>query len=235
MGRIKVPEWMTQGPVDFEYKSYRLLSEIESLRSMLYSGNLFDALNEVDKNLDYFYMYDAERIIQHEDLTNYELVGIDFQNFQLIFDQDPNVNREEVMDQICDLAIDKFEDLHQEIRAIWRNIEESIECNYVPSKGYFLTDGFVFILTANNKLHIYYFHKPLKFNSTSWKDFKMQHMQTEDYTKESYLNHIKEILENNSDRTIIKVSCKKDTRIEGNAIAVIQNKIFNLISRDFAF
>jgi hypothetical protein len=235
MGRIKVPEWISQGPQDFEYKSYRLLSEIERLRSMLYSGNLFDALNEVDANLDYFYMYDAERIIKQEDPSNYDLIGIDFQNFQLIFDQDPNINKEEVLDQLCDLAIDKFEDLHQEIRTIWRSIEESIECVYVPSKGYFLTDGFVFIVTPNNKLHIYYFHKPLKFNSTSWKDFKMQHMQSEDYTKESYLKHISEILNNNSDRTIIKVICKKDTRIEGNAIAVIQNKIFNLISRDFAF
>lgn len=235
MGRIKAPTWITEGPIDLEYKSYKLLSEVEVLKSMLHNGNMFDALVEVDKNLDFFYMYDAERITKSDNSINNELAGIDFKKFQLLFNEDLFHKREEVMDELCDLAIDKFEELHQELRAIWRSIEDLTDCIYVPSKGYFLTDGFVLIITPNNKMHVYYFLKPANIKALSWKDFKMQHMHTEDYTKETYMKHIAEILDNNPDRTIIKVKCTKDTKIEGNAIAVIQNKIFNMISRDFAF
>ena len=235
MARIKAPNWIVQGPLDFEYKSYMLLSEVEKLKGLLKTGHLFEVLIEVDANLDYFYMYDAEKITQLEDLSNYEIIGIDPQNFQLMFNNDSMVDREQVLDELCDLAIDKFESLHAEVREIWREIEETIKCNYVPHKGYFLTDGFVFIITPNNKMHIYYFTKPSKYTKDSWKDFKLQHMQTEDYTKEAYMQHIHEVMENNSDRTVIKVECSSHTRIEGNAIAVIQNKIFNLLRRDFAF
>ena len=235
MARIKAPNWITEGPLDLEYKSYKLLSEIERLKRLLIAGNLFEVLNEVDQNLDYFYMYDAEKITQHEDLSNYEIIGVDPQNFQLIFNDDALVEREQVLDEICDRAIDMFESLHAEVRELWRQIEETISCSYVPSKGYFLTDGFVFIITANNKLHIYYFIKPNKYNKDSWKEFKLQPIQNEDYTKEIYMQRLTEILEQNADRTCIKVQCAADTRIEGNAIAVIQSKIFNLLRRDFAF
>ena len=62
MARIKAPNWIAEGPLDFEYKSYKLLSEIERLKGLLKAGNLFDVLNEVDQNLDYLYLYDAEKI-----------------------------------------------------------------------------------------------------------------------------------------------------------------------------
>ena len=235
MAKLKVPDWISQGPMDLEYKSYKLFSEVERLKKLLHEGSLFDALTEVDETLDYLYMYDAEKITQQEDLTNYEIVGIDFQNFQLLFSHDPELERDKVMDEICEIAIDKFEDLHAEIREMWRAIEDTITCSYVPHKNYFLNDGFVFIITPNNKLHIYYFQKPTKYTNNSWKDFKLQFMQTEDYTKELYMEHIEEIIKNDSDRTILKVTCRMDTKIEGNAIAVIQNKIFNQLRRDFAF
>jgi hypothetical protein len=139
------------------------------------------------------------------------------------------------MDELCDLALDKYENLHAEIREIWRSIEDAIKCSYIPHKQYLLSDGFVFITTPNNKLHIYYFHKPTKYTNGSWKEFKLQHMQTEDYNKETYMQHIEEIINNNAERIILKVTCEKDTKVEGNAIAVIQNKIFNQLRRDFAF
>jgi hypothetical protein len=235
MARIKAPNWIAEGPLDLEYKSYKLLSEIERLKGLLKAGNLFDVLNEVDQNLDYLYLYDAEKITQREDLSNFELIGIDPQNFQLMFNDDALIQREQILDDICDQAIDKFESLHAEVRELWRQIEETITCTYVPHKGYFLTDGFAFIITANNKLHIYYFIKPNKYTKDSWKDFKLQFIQAEDFTKELYMQRITEILENNEDRTILKIECKADTKIEGNAIAVIQNKIFNQLRRDFAF
>jgi hypothetical protein len=235
MAKNTIPKWIQEGPMDFEYKSYMLLSEIERLKNSLLTGNLFEVLKEVDDTLDYLYMYDAEKIHQYEDLANYDLVGIDWQNFQLMFDDAPHVNRDQVMDEICDLAIDKYEDLHSRVRFVWRDIEEGLKCSYVPEKGYFISDGFVFILTPNNKLHTYYFHKPTKYISTAWKDFKLEYMQTEDYTQELYMKHIEEIVKTGGNKIIFKVTSEKETKIEGNAIAVIQYMIYNKLRRDYSF
>lgn len=235
MAKNFIPSWISEGPMDYEYKSYKLLSEVDRLKHDLAAGNMFNVLQEVDNTLDYLYAYDAEKITQYEDLNNYDLVGIDWQNFQLMFDDAPIIKRDEVMDSICDLAIDKFEELHSDIRFIWRDIEEGIKCSYVPEKGYFLSDGFAFIVTPNNKLHTYYFHKPTKYVSNAWKDFKLEFMHSEDYTQESYIQHIEEIVKTGGNKIIFKVTSEKETRIEGNAIGVIQYMLYNKLRRDYAF
>jgi hypothetical protein len=235
MKTIKTPSWVLEGPMDYEYKSYRMFMELEELGHQLKNGGLFQVLVNVDDTLDYLYRYDAEKITSHDDLSNYDLVGIDWQTFSLEFSDDPNIERDEIMDSLCDLAIDKYEELHSKIRDYWRDIEIGLSMAYVPKKPYFLSDGFVFIVTPDNMLHSYYFHKPMKYFVNSWKDFKIERLQVEEYKEEKYFKHIEELIKKESDKIILKIKCDNNVIIENNSMAVIQHQIYNRLKQDFGF
>ena len=232
---IKTPSWILEGPLDYEYKSYKMFSELEDLGRQLTSGKLFKVLNEVDDTLDYLYRYDAEKMTSNDDLSNYDLIGIDWQSFSLEFSDDPNIERDEIMDSLCDLAIDKYESLHQKIRDIWRDIDLGISLSYVPKKPYFLSDGFVFIITPDNMLHSYYFNKPMKYFVDSWKDFKLERLSVEELDEESYFKNVDELIKKDSDKIIFKVKCDNNVLIENNSMAVIQHNIYNRLKQDFSF
>jgi len=232
---LKIPNWISEGPIDFEYKSYRMFSELDFLGKRLRHGNLLEVLNEVDLTLDYLYRYDADKLTSTNDLTNYDLIGIDWQNFALEFANDPDIERDDIMDRLCDLAIDKYEDLHSKIRDIWREIETGLTISYIPQKPYFISDGFVFIITPDNMLHTYYFYKPSKYFVEDWKGFKLELIQSEKYDLQKYFKHIEELINNKSDKLIFKVTCANNILIENNSIAVIQQKIYNRLKQDFTF
>lgn len=231
-----IPAWISEGPMDFEFKSYKMFSELEELSAQLASGKLFYVLNQVDETLDYLYKYDGDRLTGGNGLADYELVGVDWENFNLQFvESDETLERDAVLDELNDLAIDKFEALHAKIRTIWRDIESGVQINYVPRKPYFVASGFVFIITPDNIIHTYYFNKPTKYFTTSWKFFELQHMQSNKFTEELYFKQVEELVSNENDTIIFKVRCEKNIKVENNAIAIIQHKIYNRLKQDFSF
>jgi len=228
-----IPEWATKGPIDFEYRHYKLLAEVKSLKKDLKNGLFSETLKKVDDTLDYLYRYDAEKILSSEDLSNYELTGINFFNFDLEYTQ-KELDQDEVMDSLCDEAIDIFEELHSNIRDIWREIELGLRVAYVPHKRYFLNDGFVFIITANNELHSYYFNKPSGYIN-DWRSFKLEFLNKTKYTKEVYISQLEDLNVAESEKIIFKVECNNATIIEGFAIEVIKSTIYHKLRKDYAF
>lgn len=233
--KLKTPDWIITGPADIEYRTYKLLGSVSDLRKKLVSGNLMEVLFEVDNTLDYLYRYDAVKMTQDPNPIGEIVSGFEFPDLELVFSTEEEVEIDEVLDGILDKAIDLYEELHAECRDIWRNIEEGMTCGYIPSKPYFLSDGFVFIKTPNNQMHIYHFIKPGKYLTKDWKRFKMSHMQTEEWTDELYYERLEEIMSKKSEKMIIKIECKNDTTLENNAMCVINQKIFSMLSRDYSF
>ena len=228
-----MPEWAIKGPLDFEYRHYKLLAEVARLKAEINEGQLSSALKKVDDTLDYLYRYDAERIFASEDLSNYELTGINFLNFELEY-TNTILEQDEIMDQLCEEAIQLFEDLHSSIRGIWREIELGIKLSYVPHRKYFLNDGFVFIISADNKLHSYYFNKPSKY-ILEWKSFSLEHLSTCKYSKERYMKHLEDINAAETDKLVLKVECNNAVRIEGFAIEVIKSMVYTMLKKDYGF
>ena len=153
----------------------------------------------------------------------------------MVFSSDEEMDTDEILDVLLDEAIDKYEDLHTICRDKWRIIEEGIKLNYVPVKPYFINDGFVFIKTPNNILHVYHFIKPNKYFTNDWKKFEMTHMYSEKWTNETYFSRIDELVSKDSEKIIIRVDCKTETILENNALAVINQKIFSMLHRDYSF
>lgn len=232
MSRPITPDWILEGPLDIEYKTYKFLQRVKELEDKIPSY-LMSALWEIDDTLDYLYRYDA--IKQVPMVPSIEFMGLPWEDLELVFTSEEELDTNHIVDAIYEDAIDKFENLHEQCRQEWRHIEAGLECSYIGSKKHFLSGGFVFITTPDSKLHIYYFNKPSKNFNFSWKDFKMQHITTKDFEENDYYKTLEELDSTKSDRILIKANLKSHTKIDGHAITVVNSVIFAMLHRDYAF
>ena len=108
MGNIKIPEWIEEGPMDLEYKTYRMMSRIKELERTLASGLLMDVLWEVDDTLDYLYRYDAQQLTRTQP-NEYEVMGLHWEDLEMVFSTQEELQTNEVLDTLVNNAIDKFE------------------------------------------------------------------------------------------------------------------------------
>lgn len=233
MENTYIPKWPTNGPLDFEYRYYNLLAEIALFKSELKEGKLSSTLKKVDDTLDYLYRYDAERLLSDENISNFELIGINPSDFKLEY-TNISTEQEEILDKLFDKALELFEDLHSQIREIWRDIESGLNISYIPNRRYIINDGFVFIISADNKLHTYYFNKPTKY-LTNWRSFKLEHLNSVKYTKKVYIQHLKDIDATKTEKIIFKVKCINSTLIEGSTLDVIKSMLYTTLKKDYLF
>lgn len=233
--KINIPHWLQDGPKDVEYCTYKLRATVSDIRKKLITGKLVDALNEIDENLDFLYMYDAVKMTQDVNPINQMVAGFEIPGLELVFTTEDTVDTNPILDEVLDEAIDRFEELHTMCRQRWREIEEGIKCSYVPSRPYFINDGFVFIKTPDNVLHVYHFTKPNKYFTQDWKKFNMTHMYDEKWSEETYFARLEELLSKDSDKIILRVDCNTETNLENSAIGVINQVIYSMLHRDYSF
>jgi|TARA_B110000908_G_C10261945_1_gene460002 hypothetical protein len=234
MSKQIIPKWIEEGPMDLEYKNLKMLACIKKLKRKLLTGELLDVLYEVDDTLDYLYRYDAQQITRNEP-TEYEVMGLQWEDLEMVFTTEEELITNDILDVLVESAIDKFEELHATCRETWRDIEDNIMYSYIGDRKYFLSDGFVFIKTADNKLHLYYFTKPTKAFNMHWKDFKMQHIKSEEWNDDTYFARLEEISGKKSSKILIKVNLNNQTKVENHAMAVINYCIFSLLRKDYTF
>ena len=232
MSKPITPKWIEEGPLDLEYKTYKFLQRVKELDEMI-PHSLMTALWEIDDTLDYLYRYDA--IKQVDVVPSIEFMGFPWEDLELVFTTEEELETNHIVDAIYEDAIDKFEDLHEMCRKEWRAIEDGLKCSYIGTKKHFLSGGFVFITTPDSKLHIYFFNKPSKAFNFSWKDFKLQHISTKEYEEADYFKTLDELNQAKSDRILIKASIDSHTKIDGHAIAVVNSAVFGMLHRDYAF
>jgi hypothetical protein len=233
--KLKIPDWISNGPEDIEYRTYKLRGTISVIKNKLNDGNLMEALYDIDDALDYLYRYDAVKITQDPDAMNHIVSGFEFPALELAFTTEDNLETDDILDLLLDEAIDEYENLHSICRDQWRVIEDGLKFDYIPTKPYFLNDGFVFIKTPDNKMHVYHFLKPNKYFTYEWKRFNMTHIHTVDWTEDAYFSNVDEIVTKSPDKIIIKIECKTETILENNAMCVINQKIFSMLSKDYSF
>ena len=231
MKKMTPPEWLSEGPMDLEYKSYKMLSKVKSLRRMLRKGNLDAALKEIDPALDYLYLYDAIQAID-EDM---QVLPPEFDpELELVYtSRIVDVERNNVVDQLCIKALDLFEDLHAEAREMWRDVEDGIKISYLYNKPMLINDGFVFV-TEGKKLHIYSFVKPNQY-IFDWREFNPKLIQTKRIKKDDITKYVQELAEADSNKILISIRYNSSIPVSEGIFCVIKSSIFNLLKRDYGF
>jgi len=231
MKKMNPPEWLVEGPIDLEYKSYKMLSKVKELRRMLRKGNLSVALSEIDPALDYLYLYDAIQAID-EDMN---VLPPEFDpELELVYtSRIVDVERNEVVDQLCVTALDLFENLHTDAREMWREVEEGIEVSYLYKRPDLVNDGFIFIVEGK-KLHIYSFIKPNQY-IFDWREFNPKLVHTKRLNKNDISKHVQELVEKDSGKIMIKLNYNSTIAAGEGVMCVIKSSIFNLLKRDYGF
>ena len=69
--KYKLPEWASEGPEDLEYRTYKMMSHVKSLKNDLLDQKLLPVLFEVDSTLDYLYRYDALKMTEEDTKVDY--------------------------------------------------------------------------------------------------------------------------------------------------------------------
>jgi len=233
--KIETPSWAKEGPNDLEYRMYKMLGHANSLRKRLEDQELMGVLFEVDSTLDYLYQYDAIRLTTEEEMAFSAIQMGPLSSFFSIETFESSAEPSPMMDQLVNKAIDVFEELHSDCRAKWQLIEKSLRVSYVGDKSYFLSDGFVFLKTASNELQIFYFNKPIKNFTTTWKDFNLQHIKTQEWDQEDYFESLEEIVSKKSNKIILRAELDIDVAIDKNALVVLNCLVFTRLRRDYAF
>jgi hypothetical protein len=83
MSKLITPKWLNEGPMDLEYRTYKMLSRVKELTYGLLDNKLLDVLFEVDDTLDYLYRYDAQQITKTQP-DDYELMGVGWEDLELV-------------------------------------------------------------------------------------------------------------------------------------------------------
>ena len=234
MSKLITPKWIEDGPLDLEYKTYKFLQRVKELDELIHT-NLMAALWEIDDTLDYLYRYDAIKQTDNDLVPSIEFMGFPMDDLELVFTTEEEMDTNDIVDSMYEDCIDKFEMIHSTCRKEWRSVESELTCSYLGNKKHFLSGGFVFISTPDNKLHVYFFNKPSKNFKQSWKDFKMEHITTKEYDEIEYFKTLEELSEAKSDRILIKANLKTHAKVPGHAITVVNSVIFNMLHRDYAF
>jgi len=231
MKKMNPPEWLSEGPMDLEYKSYKMMSKVKELRRMLRKGNLNAALSEIDPALDYLYLYDA---IQAIDEDMYVLPPEFDPELELVYtSRIVDVERNSVVDKLCMRALDEFEDLHAEARELWREIDEGLDTAYLYKKPMLINDGFIFI-TEGKKLHIYTFTKPNQY-IMDWKEFNPKLVRTKRLGKNDLTKYVEELVEADSTKIMINVKYNSSLPVGDGTMCVIKSSVFNMLKRDYGF
>ena len=108
--------WLTEGPVDYELKQYKMLAIISRLKKDLDKNLVWSVIEEVEEQLDRLYKTKYE--IEIKDESNKIPKDIDFFNFEIIYETQENQATidHRIVDDIVDDAIVEFGDVYMDAR-----------------------------------------------------------------------------------------------------------------------
>lgn len=149
-------EWLEKGPLDLEYKQYKLLAYLKSVdrdwdRYILYPhlSNIVEynsILTGIKKN---------KRDI--EEMFPKEAKGIDTDKMEIIYEVKPQPNEEisEDLEEIIDWGIDRLDEYSQVGIIIYQDIAEDIKIRTVGLESVVKNEGY--IIFFDDTVHVYYY------------------------------------------------------------------------------
>lgn len=178
------PNWLMEPPHDYELKYYKLLAGIDKIKKMISADSLYSAILEVENELEKLYniKYGKDEI---ESKTRI-ITGIDVDTFSLKYEYPEENDGTSSIYDVCEIAINKLEDLYRIIRDKWRLVESQCTITEIPEKKYLNTKGYIFYIDlTDQKIHVYYYVEPSSFK-INWSEFNLKKV-------EELENSIKEI------------------------------------------
>lgn len=232
MTKFEAPRWLIDGPPDEEYKTYRMLGDIDSIRTLLHDGNMEQALDRCETVLDYIYVYDAIRVPSPINLYLPPHPEDEFAQELSEYTQPLGpMEDEDLTLSLVKQAIEMYEDVHREIRERWRQIEESLQLTYLRKQPMIIKGGYIFAATGK-------YCTVFKFTKSStrvddWTEFHMTEVDKVANRATEIKNWIEGLDEDLEMQALIKASCNSHTKMISELYTVLRSMIFFRIKKDY--
>ena len=225
--------WLTEGPVDYELKRYKMLAILQDLSKRLDNNMVWPVIEEVENQLDNLYKIKYE--IEIKDVNNKVAKDIDFFNFEIIYEELDNDETTEcrIVDDIVEEAIIEFGDVYMDARKLWRSIEKHMHLTWIPQKPNRLNEGYIVIVNDSECL-AYSFIRPTKMNN-SWRTLKLEYVKSFEYSNANIVKFYDEY----QDEEETRMFCRLDIKVNGlpleeSVLPIAKSVLFSRIVSDFA-
>ena len=216
--------WLTIEPHDFELKYYKLLAAESTFNKNLKEGQLISILDEVEDHL--LEMYKIKHRKEEIDVNLRVLKGINLDTMTLEYEYPEGDTHVEEMYKLCDKAIDIFENVHKNVRVVFRLVERSINITEIPDIKRLKKLGYALVKTPSDMMQIYSFKVP-SLLTENWKDLHLKYEGETIYDVRALSLFIAKVEDESDDYRFLRCSVNADFDMEERVLPVLKFKLYN--------
>ena len=218
------PNWLTIEPHDFELKYYKLLAAENTFNKILKDGGLISILDEVEDHL--LEMYKIKHRKEDIDVNLRVLKGINLDTMSLEYEYPEGDKHIEDMYKLCDKAIDILEDIHKNVRVVFRLVEKSINITEIPDIKRTKKLGYALVKTPEDIMQIYSFKVP-SLLTENWKDLNLKYEGETVYDVRAISLFITKVQDESSDYRFFRCSVNSEFDMNERVLPVLKFKLYN--------
>jgi len=218
------PNWLTIEPHDFELKYYKLLAAENTFSKILKDGALISILDEVEDHL--LEMYKIKHRKEEIDVNLRVLKGINLDTMSLEYEYPEGDKHIEDMYKLCDKAIDILEDIHKNVRVVFRLVERSINITEIPDIKRTKKLGYALVKTPEDIMQIYSFKVP-SLLTENWKDLNLKYEGETVYDIRAISLFISKVEDESSDYRFFRCSVNAEFDMDERVLPVLKFKLYN--------
>lgn len=216
-------DWIFSGPVDYEFKKYKLLSAGMKYQSMVRENRIYPVLSEIESHLESLYKF--KYTIDENSSKLQKIKGIDLDTMSIEYENEHNEELE-ILKKIAEDATSFFEKIYKDVRGKWRELEKCMTITQIPDKKVVYSTGYVIVCTSSLQ-YFYSFNKPILKQDP--KKFKIEfNFGPEEFSLESISNFV-EKYRDNPKVMIVRADIKKDLPLEDAIVPILSFKLFNYL------
>ena len=218
------PNWLTIEPHDFELKYYKLLAAENTFNKILKDGSLISILDEVEDHL--LEMYKIKHRKEEIDVNLRVLKGINLDTMSLEYEYPEGDKHIEDMYKLCDKAIDILEDIHKNVRVVFRLVEKAINITEIPDIKRTKKLGYALVKTPEDIMQIYSFKVP-SLLTENWKDLNLKYEGETMYDIRAISLFITKVEDESSDYRFFRCSVNSEFDMDERVLPVLKFKLYN--------
>lgn len=218
------PNWLTIEPHDFELKYYKLLAAENTFNKILKDGGLISILDEVEDHL--LEMYKIKHRKEEIDVNLRVLKGINLDTMSLEYEYPEGDKHIEDMYKLCDKAIDILEDIHKNVRVVFRLVEKAINITEIPDIKRTKKLGYALVKTPEDIMQIYSFKVP-SLLTENWKDLNLKYEGETVYDVRAISLFITKVQDESSDYRFFRCSVNSEFDMNERVLPVLKFKLYN--------
>lgn len=226
--------WLTDEPIDYELKKYKMLAILSRMRADLQYNSVWPVIQYVENQLDLLYHTKYEIEIKEE--KNKIAKDIDFINFEIIYEVVNNIaiSNNKIIDDIIDDAILEFGELYMESRELWRSIESQMSLTWIPKKPGLLNRGYLIVPFEDGMCYVYEFEKPTKAIN-SWRMIELTFVKSFNYSSNNIIEFCDAFQNKENSIMFCRIFIKnKGIPLDTAIIPISKQILFNAFSHGFA-